>query len=517
MSSSQKKFQISREIVFLGLLLILNATFLWYNAFRCFSFFDMSAHLDVVWRLTSGQKLYQDFVYPAGPIHPYLQVLFTKLLGFGKFAIWSHLVFIHSIVIACAFFMTFRRIPFWQMALVTFLMAAAFYWPVSFPWYDQSTHFFGIIILFILVTYPSFDTASKAFGLSVLCGIMTIFALLTKPNIGLCYSLVAFITLLYRDKFRMLSVMGFIFGCIAGFVGVMTTLSFPDFFEQTIKTYQKSTVSRYLALRHLDAWFRNFFWLPVLITGLCVFLRKGVKRLGRYYFLILLGVLFTAIISTATGSMVPTANFPLWGILMSLCFLVISQVGTDNGIYKESKDYRSLVQFLYVLTAIMCLLSIIKGFRLTGWRNTGENVIGNYAFQTGALKGWKCDRETGIATDQLTEYINKNIPKEDNLLILTALQHLYAVTNRESYKNIPYQWASVYFYLNENQMLKRAREQIVNNPPGWIIAHFETLPKTNTIWMVNHMIEHLNLTDFISKKYKPTFQAGPFTVMKKIT
>jgi len=72
------------EFLTLAIILILNAFFLKFNAFRGLNFFDISAFTDASWRVYSGQKPYVDFMFVSGPVHLYLNAFFFFLFGIGK-------------------------------------------------------------------------------------------------------------------------------------------------------------------------------------------------------------------------------------------------------------------------------------------------------------------------------------------------------------------------------------------------------------------------------------------------
>lgn len=110
----------------------------------------MGSYLDVVWRLMNGQRLYMDFIFPEGPIHVNLMLVFCRLLGLGKTALWAHVVIIHSMVIILIFLLLYRRTSLGITLAVTLLTVPSFYWPFSFPWHDQTAHFWGILAVFLL-------------------------------------------------------------------------------------------------------------------------------------------------------------------------------------------------------------------------------------------------------------------------------------------------------------------------------------------------------------------------------
>ena len=106
--------------------------------------------------------------------------------------------------------------------------------------------------------------------------------------------------------------------------------------------------------------------------------------------------------------------------------------------------------------------------------------MGTYALRTPALKGWKCDEVKGRVLDELAGYVQKNIPREESLLIFSDLQILYALTARESYRGIPI------FVLRKNHMpvpgaqLEKVKAYIHQHLPQWIIAdinaYFSEIP-----------------------------------------
>src|SRR3989338_1931747 len=172
------------DVSFLIALLVLNAFFLNYNAFRTFNFYDMCFPLDGGWRIASGQRPYADFIYYTGPVHLYLNALFFKLFGFGKAAVLAHLIFIHSLVITAVFIVSRKYLPVWITALVTILTTTSFYWPISHPWHNQTALFFGIMaVVFFLIHFPLAD--SKAFLVGAFPGVCVVLAFITKTDIGI--------------------------------------------------------------------------------------------------------------------------------------------------------------------------------------------------------------------------------------------------------------------------------------------------------------------------------------------
>jgi len=84
-------------------LLLGNAIFLNFNAFRGFNFFDFGAFMDAAWRVVNGQRPYIDFIYFTGPVHLYVTSFFYAIFGFGQLGVLMNIVVIHSIVILLSF------------------------------------------------------------------------------------------------------------------------------------------------------------------------------------------------------------------------------------------------------------------------------------------------------------------------------------------------------------------------------------------------------------------------------
>src|SRR3989344_5128777 len=101
------------RFLYLAPLLLANAFFLRWSAFRMFNPFDMGGILDGSWRVFQGQKPFVDFVFIMGPLHLYMNAFFFAIFGFGKTAIWMALVTIHSVAIICTALIAAKLLPAW--------------------------------------------------------------------------------------------------------------------------------------------------------------------------------------------------------------------------------------------------------------------------------------------------------------------------------------------------------------------------------------------------------------------
>lgn len=504
------------SILFLLAILAVNAFFLNYNAFRCFSSYDMSTWLDVPWRIYRGQRPYIDFWLWMGPVYPHMVSIFFHMFGFGKLAILAHLVFINSIVIIATFLMLYKRIEAGLMWTIVLLSGMAFYWNMSFPYHDQSGQFWGVLIVALLSRAIPFKERWKAFLVGSACGLLAIISLMTKTNIGGAYFLAVGLVLLFSGL-QFYSLSGFAVGALLGAVLIWRLFELPpEFVDQTFRVYRSHTFMRFQTLSWYQTWLRNFYWAPtLLVIGQLVFHKNLVAKLLPYVALFL-GTALVGILAAGTSSMIPTANYPIWGITMAMAAIVTGNVEKLCGMEKH-RIFHSLSRIgLRLIILGMCFISVVKGFRLTAWRQIGKSPIGTYEIQTPPLTGWLAEEMTGKAIDDLTAYINQNVPKEDSLLVFTALQILYPLTGRDSFRNVPIAFAPPTWSLGEREQYEYARKTVLANPPDWMIIHTEVLPSTTMLKLSNNAIQHAGLEAFISSNYKVVHKSGPFKVLRKI-
>lgn len=517
LEKSKKKLQGQSDWIWLCLLLIGNAIFLRWNAFRVFSFFDMSQFMDGAWRVLTGQKPYSDFFFWSGPLHLYLFAFFYYLFGFGKWAVLGYLVFLNSLVMITTFILLRGRVKPWQTWMITALSATSFCWPASFPLYDHLAHVFGIFTLVILYVSVFNGAAKGTFWLGLVCGVLSVFSIMTKTNIGACYFLVSFFAILFFQH-RTKGVVGFFVGAALALAGLLCAIgNVREFYYQTFLTYQRASGGRFGSLFNIRIWLINFFWLPFLIvTGNNLLHWNKLKTIWYPYFLFM-GSIFISVFSYVTSSMIMTANFSLWGICMALALLTVSETNRDCPLTAHALWHRSVIFLLMTTVAGMLLISAVKGVRLTVWRLTAQSPVGDYAIQAKPLQGWKTDRETGEALDQLVVFVRERIPKSDSLLVLAGLQILYPLTDRMSYRGIPMCFTTAYTSMGEIESIRRTKERILKDPPDWIITQHKPFSAANPLSLLaNNLVDHFGLQDFLTSFYQQVYEAGPFAVLKKI-
>lgn len=492
------------DVLILILILAGNAFFLHFNAFRYFHFYDMCFSLDGGWRILNGQKPYVDFIYFSGPIHLYLYAFFFKLFGFGKTAIFAHLVAVHSMVIVLTYLMVHRRVPDHFAWLAIILTTTSFYWPVSHPWHDQSAHLWGILGVAVLIWQLPFQSQKHALITGGFLSLMAVVSFMTKTNIGAAYGLVfGVICLTVKERWK--AILGYLGGMILGLLFIRLLISdLPAYFEQSFGYSALTARERLSGFLNFSQWLVNYYWLPCLIIlGNSWHHRRQLKD----WMVLFVGIFFVAIVSIVSGQMIQSANIALWGIFMAVGFIVFFKIPPAENSKWRITIYRYSRLFLIIITSVFIVLSAREGLNLQAWKYiTGYPPSGLYTISTPALKGWNCDEVKGRILDQLTVSIPRKIPKNESLLILSDLQILYALTGRESFKGIPI------LVFRENHMpvpgpqLLEVKERLRRHPPDWILADIDSCLRE---------IPYIGLEEEIKTRYSIVWYEAYYALFKR--
>jgi len=508
------------ETVLLVIVLIGNAMWLNFCAFRGFYLFDFGLFLDASWRVASGQKPYVDFPFFTGSLHLYMLAIFFKLFGFGKFAILAHLVTISSTAIVAIFLAVRKKLPLMITTALIVLSATCFYTNRPHPWYDQSAHLWGILATSILLLQLPFQNQKKAFWSGLGCGAAALFALMTKMNIGLALGLVLLIILLLSSQ-RFPAMKGFVLGGILALGVFFTFFASPialldniyQSFMYSEGANQSSRISRILPPSYWlkrNFWLLNFYWIPAMIVIANLRLPRKYDRTTPALFF---GTAFVAIFSMHTGSERYLAYIPLMGIYTAIAFLILSLVEHERcnkkQLFLHKLSFCALL--IFVLAEIIYTLSF--GYiRATHESHPEIHLLryrnGNYQLQTGPFKGWYFDEFTGKLLDQIVGYFNQFVSPEDTLLILTDLMIVNGLTQREPLRGIPPSFVA-HATPVPGKEFNQVRNQIINNPPDWILLH------KDDDYPVNPVYEYLDLGPGFLSAYMRVKTWGRYGLFKR--
>lgn len=479
------------SLTFLTLLLVVNACYFYWNAFRLFVFWDMGAFLASSWRVVCGQAPYRDFLFIMTPVHIYLNALFIKLLGFTKLAVWVHLIVLSSIVAVWTYWALRARFKLFAAAVLTVLSLVSFNWQVAHPWYTQTALFWGLLAGAYFLRCLPFRSAKEAFGCALFAGIMAMLSFMTKINVGAAF-LTVYFCVLWAGNFKLKALAGYAAGLALAFacVGFFMVHDWTTFIKDVFLIYPQSQSSRFQYLFYPQAIFNNFYWLVfliVLLTGR----RPSRETLPQW--LLFAGFWAVAHFSTFTSSNNLRAEFPLMGIYVAAGILLV--------------DRERIREILLVLAAGLIALCVYHGVKLTAWWYNPQTQ--NYPLEMKAFEGWKCNRVQGFALNMFAHSLTE-LPKEDTILMLGDLQMIYGLTGRTPYPGVPDAWASEACPAPGDQW-ERVRTAILTNLPAWIIMH----KRYGAEWLVD-IANYLKLESTIQTRYAIAVEYGPYIVLRRI-
>ncbi|MFT7637702.1 MAG: hypothetical protein ACI9Y8_001480 [Candidatus Omnitrophota bacterium] len=498
----------------LGLILIANAIFLHTNCFKVFKFFDMGAFIDGSWRIFCGQKPYTDFILQMGPIHFYLNSFFFHIFGFGKIALWAHVVFVHSLVIVATYLLMSRYVSSILALLVSLITLSCYYWWLSHPFYTLTAHLWPFIAVVILIRHLPFKNPKSALYIAFICGCLATLSFFTKPNVGAGHGLMFLLTF-GISRFRKQALTGLVLGAFTctAFMLFVVIGDVSAFIDQTILAFGKSHGSRLLLIFTPKAWSLNYYWIIILITMTSVLIHKKALRELMTLFG---GLYITMILETNTSGAVWEANVPLMGLFMGIAILLIHSPNLETTRPRMSKISKVCLISLICLSLFLIQTYTRYGVEVKGWmvpdrwQMNGMPVSpkGNYALKSKPLDGWMVEKEQGQEVDALVEFIKRFVPKQESLMVITDLTILYALTGRESYRGIPYAF-TLDVSPAPGKHLEQFRKNFTDNPPMWIVTH------RGRVAFLNGLLPYLGIQNTIVKDYGIAFKAGRYIILRR--
>lgn len=477
-------------------LLVINAVFLYWNAFRTFKFFDMGSHLDMAWRLSVGQKPHVDFLSYTGPVHFYLSALFIHLLGFSKAAIWTHLVVVNSAVIGLIAWMLWKKCPLLVTWLVAALGMVSFYWTYSHPWYTQSAHLWALAAVAVLTV------RKETFTVGLFTGAMATLSFFTKTNVGVLYVSLFFIYLCAAEN-RKKTLSGYFAGIAAALLAlkILFIPSLGAAWEQML-AYGLSQKGRALEiLRDPSLWFANYYWAPALLVTLSLW-----KRVKKSELLLLYGLWAVAILSTFTSGAVAESDVQVTGFYFAMAFVLLYKYNAKKMIKILTGGMAFSLIILYTVYAVE--LKQWSVAEIMTFNNQRIDPRGDYELKSGGLKGWKVKKEQGEAVDGLVEFIQNNVPKDESLIVLTDLQILYPLTGRDSYRGIP--WI---FTIDQSpapgKQLEEFRQKFLSNEPLWVVTH------RGRVAYITGLLSYLGIMAELRRDYVLAGEFGNYLILRK--
>ncbi len=477
--------------------------------------------LDPAWRIVMGQAPYIDFILTCGPLHFYICAFFIKLFGFSKMAFLAHVLVVSSLCILTTAWILFKRLPGYAFLVSVFLSAVVFYWPMSHPWYTQSALLCLVFIIALWFHDDANPNSISTYYLKVLAtGFLCIICFFIKPNIGALAGIYIMGLWLLSPK-KIQTLLGLAIGgiIVIALVRLFFIPSFTAFIDQTVTNYAavSSHKSGLLSIFTPSGWLINYFWLPALLVGLNAQLlaKLPLKRLWLFFALWPISML----LNTTSGSLW-WADIPLMGVYVGLAYALLYEI-RDMGIKRKLQNiiWHLSTGALTFFATLFLVLFIYFGFVIESWSwpymgflstSISVNPKGDYASKSEKIKGWLMDSDQGQALDALVDFFDKASIKDGSLLILSDMQILYPLINKEPYPGIP--WAFVHKLIpNKGPQTQQIQQNILNNPPDWILTHERPVP------FIGQITTTLGIDDFIKNNYVLVKREWKYVVLKKIS
>ncbi len=322
------------------------------------------------------------------------------------------------------------------------------------------------------------------------------------------YGVIFFLVAL-SGTFKKECALGYLTGILlAAVLMLLITPSLQGFFEQFVEHFDtpEQRLRRTYPFLFIPTWLMDHYWLGTVIVLWSI--RKNWEKLQPLVTLFAC-LMPMAVYCAVTGTMKMSANIPLMGIHSALGFALIYsneklQVATPRKITRWIP-----IVLLMFLTIWQITESAKRGLRLDTWTYGNQDPFGDYALKSEPLNGWMVHKESGEAVDELTEFIKRNVPQNERLLVLTDLQILYALTGRDSYRGVPF-----IFHVGAvptiGRQLDNVRTNILANPPEWIVTHRESDLRS----FVSAIIAYLGLTEFVKNNYFPVFYKNNYAILR---
>ncbi len=479
-----------------------------------FDIFDASGFLDVFYRVASGQKLYTDFFYNAGPVHPYIGAFLFLVFGAGKYAVMANAVLLCAFIVVLSYSLAREQFGVIASAALSSLAALYFVGPMARPNYDHHAWAFALTAIFLLRVKFS-DKPRLNASLRGLCsGALLGLSVLAKTNIGAMSGVVAAgVLLMLAEPARALFWLSLGFFIVVNliFIALGTPFDFINncFFQYT-PLNRLSDWSKLTDVLHTSP-FVPFVFMTAALAGLG---GKSYLRSNLRDFSILLGLSLIAIFSTYTGSMIPDLNAFSLGLEFVLLFTLIARLPRGPKGSVAHRLYGNGLLVASVFGLLTFATGIEKTWHLYFWQSRLSDFSRNdYQIRALPLRGWSCQRQSCEPMDEAVDYLNAHVEKSDSLFVFPDLTVVYLLTGHESYRHAPFQ-----FVLNLLPSPGKDAIQFLNhfdqNRPKWILLHDAVYGPVNVPINTGLQLKSLLLDQYFNNNYSKVWSSKNISILK---
>jgi len=484
-------------------------------ALRRFDFYDMSIFLDAGWRVACGQRLYVDFYYIAGPVHPYIYAVLIRLLGFNKWAVLTFLLGTQAVVLASSYAMARRGFAPLVAGLFAAAAAAACILTLAHPWYDLTAFALLLAGWAAVDVFDPFDESRRPWPAAA-AGATAALAFLAKTNVGLAGGGMLLLALCVRAALtrRWRPVAWYALGGIAVSAALVLTLASPtEYLRQNFLDF--GTSGRLSRFRRLGAVLTQLPYTWMALVGAVLAWAGGPhwRRRSLPILLMVAVVWVTGVFSLWTGSSLVVGGGYLVGVLAVLLGrLVVDLPHADAG-----RPLHRVPAMVWPVTAGVLALFILQwaaGRSLVGWNWRASNRLADYALRTPGFEGWRCFRPIGEGVDRAAEAIRALVPAGDTLLVFPDATVLYGMTGHDSYRGVPWAWDITGSPAPGSRLFERTVRRLQEDKPRWILVHLQKESSANATLP---LLEALRLAPLIASEYRAVWSWGDFLLFHRAT
>ncbi|MET0385953.1 MAG: hypothetical protein ABW321_08335 [Polyangiales bacterium] len=478
------------------------------NARRVFDFFDMSAFLDAGWRVVNGQRLYTDFFYTAGPLHPYAHALSFWLFGFTQQAVIAHLLF--QVVLYCGSVWSIARkhLPLAATAVTVALAGLLFAGPISHPWYDQAALAYAAAGLALIDRAYRHVRPRRAALLLATAGLFMTASFCAKANVGVAALGIGGALACY-DARSLRPALPYLLGVVVGGFLFLGTLASPaEFVFDAFIAYRPSArLGRYLHLvktlmQPHTAWTLELMCIAVVLC----FLQRNAAALRDA--LAALCCMALAVFMAWTGSAILSGNVFALGLPLVFSLRAVAQLVRDPlPAFKRQ-----------LLLAAACVYSLALGNiairttqRLEIWTWHNYDPIGDYALHVPGFEGWRCLRAQCEPFDAVIAYLIQHAPRSQELLVFPESTWAYGLLGRTSFASAPF-----IFHVGQvpppGAPMEKFQRGFTEHPPTWILLNHDSRAD---FAQADRLLDWLQLGAAFEHDYASVFRRGSYEVLRR--
>lgn len=479
---------------------------------RRFDFYDMSIFMDAGWRVACGQRLYVDFFYIAGPVHPYLFAAFIKALGFNQWAVLAFLLVTQAVVLASAYAMARRTFSPFVAGLLAAAAAAACFLTLAHPWYDLTALALLVASWALLDAFDPY-TEGQAWSAAA-AGTLAALAFLAKSNAGLAGGGMMLLALGLGGAFTRswrpfaLYVLG---GGVTAALLVLTLASPVEYFQQNFLDFGTSGRLRDFQRLGGAVTALPYGWMGLLAAAVIWAGGSRWRRAQARTILLLASAWITGVFTIWTGS----SLMPGGGYLLGVVALLLARLAAGLTEADEGRPVRRVPGARWALAAGALSLYVLhwgSSHALEQWNWRPSNIRSDYALTSPGFEGWRCVRRVGEGVDRAAQAIRAHVPAADSLFILPDVSVLYGMTGHDSYRGIPWAFDIRNSPAPASRLWRRTVGRLQEDKPRWILLHMHFETGFNATRPVLHT---LRLDAMIANEYETVWSWGDFVLLRR--